>query len=327
MLVSSGFAPAVVAVVGYAAMQPGAPTETATRLRVFVTGATGFVGAHVVRALSDAGHAVTMLARDPHRTTALCALPGVSAVLGRLEDPAPWHAALAGHDACIHLALLWPDDPADDLRLADLHASTQLFVRAAEAGIAHFVYTSSTAVFQPHTGTVDAQTPVRSADFYGATKASAEVFLSAVCHQGAMRGNVIRPGAVLGGPGVPGARVRVDRRVVAMVEAARRGETIRTVRGEGRQWIGAEALAGLYVALLAYPGNHARFVAVAPEVLAWREIAEAVVARVGKGRLEVVEAEVARSAVFDPGETVGALGPIASPRPALHAALRALCVG
>lgn len=308
-------------------MPPRDAQEGVQRSRVFVTGGTGFVGAHVVRALSAAGSGVTVLARDLRRAAGLCALPGVSAVEGSLEDTRPWHTALVGHAACIHLALLWPDDPADDLLLGDLHASVQLFSRAADAGVEHFVYTSSTAVHRPWSAAMDARSPMHSADFYGATKASGEAFLSAVCHARPMRGNVVRPGAVVGGPGVPGAPVRIDRRVVAMMDAARRGETLCVVRGEGRQWIGAEALAGLYVALLEHTGNHGRFVAVAPEVIPWTEVAEAVVSYVGAGRVETVEGDGAAPAVFDTGDTERVLGPIASARPALHAALRALCAG
>ncbi len=308
-------------------MQRRDAREGAQKSRVFVTGGTGFVGAHVVRALSVAGYGVTVLARDLRRAAGVCALPGVVAIEGGLEDPAPWHTALVDHAACIHLALLWSDDPADDLLLADLRASVQLLGRAADAGVEHFVYTSSTAVHRPWSAAMDARSPVGGVDFYGATKASGEAYLSAVCHQGSMRGNVIRPGAVVGGPGVVGAPVRIDRRVGAMIAAARRGETLRVVRGAGRQWIGAESLAGLYVALLEYTGNHGRFVAVAPEVIPWTEVAEAVVAHVGTGRVETVEGEAPASPVFDTGETERVLGPIASARPALHAALRALCAG
>lgn len=296
---------------------------SAARLRVFVTGGTGFVGAHVVRALSDAGHGVTALARSPERAAALGALPGVALVRGDLADPAPWRAALAGHDACVHLALLW-GDAADDLALADVRASARLFDDAAAAGVSHVVYTSSAAVHRPWSPAMDARSPLRCADYYGATKASGEVFLSAVCHQRGARGNVLRPGAVVGGPALPGAPVRIDRRVAAMIDAARRGETLRVARGDGRQFIGAPDLARLYVALLASDCDHERFLAVAPDVIAWAEVAAMVVAHVGSGRVAVDDGDTA-PAVFDVGHTERRLGAIPSARPALREALRFLC--
>jgi uncharacterized protein YbjT (DUF2867 family) len=63
-------------------------------VRVFVTGATGFVGSAVVRALLAAGHDVTGLVRDPGRAAGLAAL-GADLRRGDVLDPgsyrtAPW---------------------------------------------------------------------------------------------------------------------------------------------------------------------------------------------------------------------------------------------
>ncbi len=292
-------------------------------LRVFVTGASGFVGAHVVRALSDAGCRVTALVRDPRRAAALEALPGVTLTPGDLADLAPWRPTLATHDACVHLALLW-GEASEDLELADLRASARLFEAAAEAGVEHLIYTSSTAVHRPLMPSIDVRQPLRSADYYGATKASGEAFLSAVCHQHPMRGNVLRPGAVVGGPGVAGAPVRIDRRIAAMIDAARRGEALRVARGEGRQFIGAGDLARLYLSLLASDRNHERFIAVSPEVITWEEVASMVLEQVGAGHLEVDDGDATPPSVFDVSDTERRLGAIASARPALREALRSL---
>lgn len=296
------------------------------RSRVFVTGGTGFVGAHVVRALSEAGHGVTVLARAPRHAAALSALPGVTLTQGELEDPAPWRGALSTHDACVHLALIW-GDAADDLALADLRASARLFELAADAGVAHLIYTSSAAVHRPWRPRMDAHDALRSADYYGATKASGEAFLSAVCCQRAMRGNVLRPGAVVGAAGVPSAPVRIDRRIAGMIDAARRSETLRVARGEGRQFIAAGDLARLYVALLASGCNHERFVAVAPEVISWEEVAAMVVDVVGAGCVEVDGGDAVAPAVFDVGHTERHLGAIPSARAALREAIRFRCDG
>lgn len=71
-------------------------------MRVVVTGATGFVGEPIVRALQARGDAVVVLSRDAARAAAQ--LGAVDAVTAELETPGPWQEALAGADAVIHLA-------------------------------------------------------------------------------------------------------------------------------------------------------------------------------------------------------------------------------
>lgn len=297
---------------------------TSTALRVFVTGASGFIGAHVVRALSHAGHHTTALVRSPARADGIAALPNVTLIAGDLTAPSTWRAKLAGHDACIHLALVW-GAPEDDLALADLRACATLFESAALAGVEHTIYTSSTAVHRPFRAVMRADEPLRGVDFYGATKASAEAFLSAVCHQHPMRENVLRPGAVVGLPAVADGTARIDRQITAMRDAARRDEVLRLPDTVGRQFIGASDLARLYVALLEHGCNHERFVAVAPEVIPWAEIAARVIEHVGRGRLEASAPSPAAAAVFDVEKTVRTLGSIPSARSALWDALRWHC--
>jgi uncharacterized protein len=68
--------------------------------KVVVTGATGFIGAPLMRALVDAGHAVTAISRDGARATAQLGVPAETA---NLEERG-WGSALAGADAVVHLA-------------------------------------------------------------------------------------------------------------------------------------------------------------------------------------------------------------------------------
>jgi nucleoside-diphosphate-sugar epimerase len=74
-------------------------------MRVFVTGATGFVGAAVVKELMGAGHEVTALARSDEKAQALRA-KGIVPHLGNIDDLGSLHSAAAAADGVIHLAFM-----------------------------------------------------------------------------------------------------------------------------------------------------------------------------------------------------------------------------
>jgi nucleoside-diphosphate-sugar epimerase len=79
-------------------------------MRVFVTGASGFIGSAVIAELRDAGHKVTGLARSPASADLLTAL-GASVARATLADSASLHAAAADADGVIHLAYRHGEPP------------------------------------------------------------------------------------------------------------------------------------------------------------------------------------------------------------------------
>lgn len=140
-----------------------------------VTGATGFVGAAVTRALLARGEAVRCLARPGGDRRNLDGLD-LEVVDGDLTDAASLVRAARGIDALYHVAAdyrLWIPDPAAMERV-NVEGSRAVIRAAAEAGARRIVYTSSVAVLKPHPdGTpADEDTPTTEADMIGAYKAT-----------------------------------------------------------------------------------------------------------------------------------------------------------
>ena len=115
-------------------------------MRVLVTGAAGFVGRHLIRALRDAGHEVAACSRSRVEQ------PGIFYVVSpELGPGADWAAALAGVDAVVHLAGLAAVDGSGssaeletEYRKVNVEGARALAKQAAnKAGVKHFVFMSS----------------------------------------------------------------------------------------------------------------------------------------------------------------------------------------
>ena len=144
-------------------------------MRVFLTGATGFVGGHVARAYADQGATLRLLTR---RTSNLSGIEGIAAetVAGDLRQPEALRPALAGCDALVHVAAdyrLWVTDP-DEMYAANVTGTRELLRLARELGVAKVVYTSSVATmgFRQDGSIVDEQSPVGEAQMIGHYKRS-----------------------------------------------------------------------------------------------------------------------------------------------------------
>ena len=144
-------------------------------MTVLVTGATGFVGSAVLRALLDAGQAVRALVRAGSDRRNLEGLD-VEPVEGDLGDAASLARAVAGCEALYHVAAdyrLWVPEPATIYR-ANVEGTRALMRAAAEAGVARIVYTSSVAVLGLHAdgAPADETVPATLDDMIGPYKRS-----------------------------------------------------------------------------------------------------------------------------------------------------------
>ncbi|HXP96352.1 MAG TPA: hopanoid-associated sugar epimerase [Telmatospirillum sp.] len=139
-----------------------------------VTGATGFVGSAVVRALLAAGHSVRVLARPGSDRRNLAGLP-ISLAEGSLEDNDSLRAAVGGCQFLFHAAAdyrLWVRDPAAMLR-TNVDGTQNLMRAAMAAGVSRVVYTSSVATLGHRLdGPADETTPSSLSDMTGPYKRS-----------------------------------------------------------------------------------------------------------------------------------------------------------
>jgi dihydroflavonol-4-reductase len=144
-------------------------------MTVLVTGATGFVGSAVARALLLRGDTVRVLVR-PNSDGANLEGLDVERVTGDLRDPASLAPAVEGARVVFHVAAdyrLWAPEP-DDLYQSNVTGTLSLFSAAAAAGVERLVYTSSVATLglMPAGGSATEDTPSRLEQMIGHYKRS-----------------------------------------------------------------------------------------------------------------------------------------------------------
>lgn len=105
--------------------------------RIFVTGATGFVGRHVVPRLMESGYAVRILARGPVRQHLLP--EGVEVSYASLADQEGLEAALSGIDTVVHLVAIIRERGAATFDTVNHLGTARLAKAALNAGVSRFV--------------------------------------------------------------------------------------------------------------------------------------------------------------------------------------------
>lgn len=173
-------------------------------MTVLVTGGTGFVGSAVVRALLARGDAVRVLARASSDRRHLDGLDA-EIVIGDLDDPSSFNAAVARCKALYHVAAdyrLWIPKP-DEIYRTNVEGSRCLMRAAANAGVERIVYTSSVATLGLTGDRTPANetTPTSLAQMVGHYKRSkflAEQAVQALIDDEGLPAIVVNPSAPMG---------------------------------------------------------------------------------------------------------------------------------
>ncbi|MCW3780085.1 NAD-dependent epimerase/dehydratase family protein [Defluviimonas salinarum] len=246
--------------------------------RVFVTGASGFIGRRLVPALAASGAAVTVLARS--RAAARGLPPGVRVLPGSLAPGTDLAAALAGQEVLLHLAYDLRAAPAANLAAFDLLADA-----AARAAVGRIVHASSIVVYDGWPGgDLDEASPWGGSggSGYRAVKIAMERRLLA----GTLPAAILQPTIVYG----PGSALWTDSFALALARGA-----VVVPEPEGLcngVFVDDVVQAALRAAALPDLG-HERFIVSGPEPFAWSALIEGYAAILGRGELRrVPEAEL-----------------------------------
>jgi nucleoside-diphosphate-sugar epimerase len=268
-------------------------------VRVFVTGGTGFVGAHLVRELLARGDEVACLVRNPDKARAL-GWTGVRTIHGDLGDARALREGCASAEIIYHVAGAISARSATEFMALNRDNTANVLEAAQESPPQRFVYVSSRAAGGPNPPgqPVDETRPPSPVTHYGRSKLAAEILVRVM----PFPWTIVRPPVVYG---------EWDREVLKVFRLARTG--VVPVFRDGSQEISlvyAGDLARAFIAAGTTP-RAARQVYYAPhpEITTSGGLVRAIGRAVGKDvRLVPIPAIVARGALWTIGALAGLFG-------------------
>ena len=196
-------------------------------MKVLVTGATGFTGGHLARALAGRGYRVTALVRTRSGPAADLQRDGIALVDGDLAAPASLEPALsAGFDVVYNIAALYRQAGLPDSVYHQVNAVAvgQLIEAAARAGVRRVVHCSTVGVHgDVEHPPADEEAPLRPGDVYQVSKVEGERIAREAAARSGIEVAIARPSGIYG----PG-----DRRLLKLFRGVARRKFV--VLGDGR---------------------------------------------------------------------------------------------
>jgi dihydroflavonol-4-reductase len=244
-------------------------------MKVLVTGATGFVGGHLVDALQDGSTEITVLARSASKSAELVRR-GARVVAGDLHDAVGLEEATRAQDIIYHVAGVVAARNEAEFHRANEEGTRKLLQAAARQGTPRFVLVSSLAAAgpAPRGAPLTGAEPPHPVTAYGRSKLAAEL----VVRSSSLPWSIIRP------PIVYGPR---DKEVLKIFRMAKVG--LAPVFGDGCQELSAIHAKDLARALIAVTGTSATvrrtYHACHPEIFTSTQLGQAVAAAMGRSVL------------------------------------------
>jgi len=212
-------------------------------MRIFLTGATGYVGSAILEASLRAGHHVTALVRDPEKAEHV-SLRGARPIVGELVKPAAYVSAAEESDVIVHAAFDRTKRTIDVDRSA-IETLLGVSGRRLDRGLsASFIYTSGAWVLGNTSGPANEDAPLKPTPI-AAWRPAHEELVRSLSRNGQVRTAIVRPGVVYGGA----------RGIISDLLKNAKNGLVRVVGDGANHWpcVYDRDLADLYVRLAAHP--------------------------------------------------------------------------
>jgi nucleoside-diphosphate-sugar epimerase len=243
---------------------------------VALTGASGYTGGRLLRALLGQGHAVSALVRGTASPPELAA-SGATLVPGDLADAEALQRLVAGADAVVHVAAVYRTAGHSDAYYHEVNVrgTLRLLEAAAGAGVRRFVHTSTVGVHgDVREPPADETAPIEPGDIYQATKAQGEAVALRFHRERGLPVTVVRPGAIYG----PG-----EKRLLKLFRAVARGRY--AVFGSGKPFYHPvyidDLVAGFLLALERPEAPGEAFILAGPRYVSQDELAQLIAEATG----------------------------------------------
>ena len=183
------------------------------KIKLLVTGASGFIGQEVARQLAFGGYRPRLMIRKAGDDCEICHLPA-DFIIADLRDHTSLKEAVQGVDGIIHLAARATFESYEKLKPSILDGSVALMEAGIAAGVRRFVYSSSLLVYNGRSPRVNANTPAHPVLDYGRIKVDTEKKLSKMAVSAGMSFAALRLPHVYGAKDLYFSQLRAGRLIL-----------------------------------------------------------------------------------------------------------------